>query len=129
MLTFHVFYFCNPHNTTGRDSSLQTLTQCSHIKKETKPFKKEKRTSAILGKGIANETENTIMLSHCTFSSIFLQLIIAFQNTCIIPREDTDAGNRTTRGTERFLYEETLNGLQGSTDYTLLSHLLQYTLM
>lgn len=119
MLTFHVFYFCNPHNTTGRDSSLQTLTQCSHIKKETKPFKKEKRTSAISGKGIANETENTIMLSHCTFSSIFLQLIIAFQKTCIIPREDT----------ERFLYEETLNGLQGSTDYTLLSHLLQYTLM
>lgn len=55
MLTFHVFDFCNPDNTARCDSSLKTLTQRSHVKKETEPLKKEKRTSAILGKGIANE--------------------------------------------------------------------------
>lgn len=108
MLTFHVSDFCSPNNTARHDSSLKTLTQCSHVKKQTKPFKKEKRSSTILGKGITNQTENAVMLSilylvtpHCVPSWVFFfNLIIAFQKTRIIERKDIEAGNGTTRGTK-----------------------------
>lgn len=128
MLTFHVFDFCNPNNTARCDSSLKTLTQFSHVKKETKSFKKEKRTSAILGKGIGNETENAVMLylltPHCIPSQVFFfNLITAFQKTRVITRKDTETGNRTTRSTEWLLYEETLNRLHGSTDYREFYHI------
>jgi len=60
----------------------------------------------------------------CTFSNIFF--ITAVQKTRIITRKDTEADNRTTRGTEWLLHEETLNRLYGSTDHReLLSYLLQ----
>lgn len=56
-----------------------------------------------------------LLTLHCIPSqTFFFNLII---KTCITTRRDIEAGNRTTRGTEWLLYEETLNRLYGSTDY------------